>query len=109
MRRVLIESPYAGDVVGNLAYAKRCVLDSLSKGEAPIASHLLFTMDGILNDAVTTERNLGIAAGLAWRDVADMVVFYVDKGWSSGMMAARSLYDSEGRPYEVRTLDAQTV
>ncbi len=59
MRRTIIESPYAGDIQGNLAYAKRCVLDSLSRGEAPIASHLLFTLDGILDDAVTVALGVG--------------------------------------------------
>ena len=37
---VVIESPYAGDVEANVAYAKRCVLDCLRLGEAPYASHL---------------------------------------------------------------------
>jgi hypothetical protein len=49
MKLVIIESPYAGDVEPNVAYAKAAVLDCLSRGEAPYASHLFFTQDGILN------------------------------------------------------------
>jgi hypothetical protein len=41
MRWVILESPYAGDVEANVAYARAAVRDSLMRGEAPIASHLL--------------------------------------------------------------------
>ena len=41
MRLVIVESPYAGDVEANEEYARQCVRDSLMRGEAPIASHLL--------------------------------------------------------------------
>lgn len=52
MKRVILESPYAGDVERNLTYARECVRDSLSRGEAPIASHLLYTQEGILKDEI---------------------------------------------------------
>ena len=42
MRLVIIESPYAGDIEANVVSARACVRDSLSRGEAPIASHLLY-------------------------------------------------------------------
>lgn len=64
MRRVIIESPYAGDVELNAQYARECLRDSLTRGEAPIASHLLYTQPGVLDDAVPRERALGIEAGL---------------------------------------------
>ena len=88
MRRVVLESPYAGDVEANIAYARACISDCLHRGESPIASHLLYTQRGILDDDKPEERRLGIEAGLAWYDVADAVVFYVDLGWSPGMEAA---------------------
>lgn len=88
MRLVIIESPYAGDIERNVAYARACVADSLRRGEAPIASHLLYTQPGILNDDDPAERALGIAAGLAWRSVAQFTLFYTDLGWSKGMLAA---------------------
>jgi hypothetical protein len=104
MRKVIIESPYAGDVDRNTTYARRAMADSLRRGEAPIASHLLYTQGGILDDSNPDERKLGIAAGLAWRDRADAIIFYADLGWSKGMQDARCLYDQEGRAYEIRLI-----
>lgn len=85
MRRVILESPYAGDVEVNVAYARRCLHDSLSRGEAPIASHLLYTQPGVLDDQVPDERWWGIEAGFAWHAVAEAVVVYRDRGISPGM------------------------
>jgi len=104
MKLVILESPYAGDVEANVAYARTCMADSLKCGEAPIASHLLYTQPGILDDTIPEERALGIAAGLEWRRVADYAVFYADRGWSSGMIAARTKYDLEGFSYEIREI-----
>lgn len=85
MKLVIIESPYAGDIERNVEYARRCVRDSLARGEAPIASHLLYTQPGILRDEIDEERQWGIDAGLAWRRVADMTAVYADHGTTSGM------------------------
>jgi hypothetical protein len=104
MRLVILESPYAGDVATNLAYARACMRDALGRGEAPIASHLLYTQPGILDDDVPDERSWGIAAGLAWRRVAEGAVFYVDRGWSRGMLDARDAYRVDGIPFEIRKL-----
>lgn len=103
MKLVIIESPFAGEVDKNVEYARRAMLDSLSRGEAPIASHLLYTQ--MLDDNIQEHRALGIGAGLAWRKVCDLPVFYVDRGWSGGMVAARELYEREGIEYEIRTID----
>lgn len=86
MKLVILESPYAGDVARNVEYAKRCALDCLNRGESPMVSHLLYTQ--ILDDTKPDERKLGIAAGLAWRGVADYSVFYIDYGMTPGMEAA---------------------
>lgn len=103
MRLVILESPYAGDVEANVVYARACLIDSLRRGEAPIASHLLHTQ--VLDDTVPEERALGIAAGLAWRAVPGVLpVFYVDRGWSRGMLAAKDTYEREGIAYEKRSL-----
>jgi len=88
MKRVILESPYAGDIERNIDYARKCVRHSLSLGESHIASHLLYTQDGILDDAVPDERMRGINAGLAWKEVADLQVFYIDYGYSNGMKFA---------------------
>lgn len=104
MRLVIIESPYAGDVVRNAAYARACLADSLRRGEAPIASHLLYTQPGVLDDTDPAERALGIEAGLAWGRVADLTAAYTDLGISPGMAQGIARAEAEGRTVERRTL-----
>lgn len=104
MKLVIIESPYAGDIEANTEYARKAMHDSLQRGEAPLASHLLYPQPGILREEVPEERAWGIAAGLEWRRVAEHHVFYVDRGWSSGMYAAFEKLTSEGRSVESRSL-----
>jgi hypothetical protein len=87
MKKVILESPFAGDVKTNIEYARRCLKDSLLRGESPIASHLLYTQ--VLDDNNLEERNIGIEAGLAWKDVADKHIFYIDYGYSNGMLYAK--------------------
>jgi hypothetical protein len=88
MKRIILESPFAGDTQTHIAYARACIKDSLLRGESPIASHLLYTQEGILDDTIPEERQLGINAGLAWKSVADLHVFYIDLGMSPGMVYA---------------------
>lgn len=104
MRRVILESPYAGNVDANVAYARACVRDCLQRGESPIASHLLFTQPGVLRDDVPEERALGIAAGLAWRHVAEATVVYADHGVSPGMQHGIKIAKDAGLPVEIRYL-----
>lgn len=104
MKRVIIESPYAGEVRENLKYARECLRHSLSLGEAPIASHLLYTQPKVLNDKKPEERRLGIEAGLAWLSVADDHVFYIDRGMSTGMKLARALSVAAGRRVIYRSI-----
>jgi hypothetical protein len=86
MKRVIIESPYAGDIDNNVSYARLCLKDSLMRGEAPIASHLLHTQ--VLDDTIKEEREMGIKAGLEWLRVAELMAVYVDLGISKGMKSA---------------------
>lgn len=110
-RLVVLESPYAGcdavEVGLNVRYARRALADSLSRGEAPIASHLLYTQPGVLRDSIPEERAKGIEAGFAWARLAEAAVFYVDRGWSAGMIAARNWFEGRGMPIEVRELGAR--
>lgn len=85
MKRVILESPFAGKVDFNIAYARACLRDSLLRGEAPIASHLLYTQKGVLNDDIPEERTLGIEAGLQWLGQSNYTVVYEDLGLSPGM------------------------
>lgn len=104
---VVLESPYAGDVDANVAYARRCALDCARRGESAQASHLLFTQ--FLDDTKPDERALGIRLGLAWRRVADYSVFYTDKGWSHGMHGALVNALSEDRPFFLCAIDGPIV
>jgi hypothetical protein len=107
MRRVILESPYAGDVETNVRYARACVRDCVLRGDSPIASHLLFTQPGILDDNSPDERALGIEAGLAWGAEADATVVYEDRGISGGMMYGIERAAKEGRPVEYRRLGGE--
>lgn len=105
MKLVVLESPYAGDIERNVTYARRCLHDCLIRGESPIASHLLFTQPGVLDDNKSEERALGIKAGLAWVPRADYSVYYTDLGWSNGMRSALYLAIRNLRPIKIRKLD----
>lgn len=105
MKRVIIESPYAGDVARNTAYARACMADCLRRGEAPYASHLLYTQPGVLDDDDPDERRLGIEAGLAWGEAADLVAVYVDLGVSAGMQLGIDRHRERGTPIEMRRLN----
>lgn len=123
MRRVIVESPFAGkptvrgfgtdlareltkraETTANILYARAAVRDAVLRGEAPIASHLLLTQPGILNDDVPHERELGIEAGLAWRGVADASVVYTDRGVSGGMQYGMDRAAETGLTVERRSL-----
>ena len=104
MKKVIIESPYAGNIEQNIKYARACLKDSLNRNEAPLASHLLYTQDGVLDDSIESKRMNGINAGLAWLGVADLHVFYIDYGMSKGMEYARSFSMGSGVKVEYRKL-----
>ena len=106
MRLVILESPFAEDIEKNISYARACVRDSLHRGEAPIASHILYAQDGILNDDIAEERQLGIDAGLAWKKVADASVVYTDYGITKGMQYGIEAAREAGIPVEYRKIYA---
>ncbi len=105
MKLVIVESPYAArgglSVVQHVHYAHLALADSLRRGEAPLASHLLYPQ--VLPD-VGEDRDLGIAAGLAWADRGDMAAFYIDLGWSPGMNQALDFYKGKGLAFEERSI-----
>lgn len=85
MRRVIIESPLSGQLERNLRYARLCLLDCLVRGEAPFASHLLYTQ--VWDDREAKLRQWGMAAAQAWYAAADLCAPYLDLGMSAGMRA----------------------
>lgn len=108
MKRVVIESPLAArdgwSMSKHIKYARECLADSLERGEAPIASHLLYPrgVGGPLDDGDEEQRHRGIYAGLAWAERADLAVFYLGMGESPGMQAARLFYRDHDIPTEDR-------
>lgn len=106
MRLVIIESPYSGkddnERNRNVEYARDALLDSLARGEAPLASHLLYTQ--VLSDEVPDQRNHGVDAGLAWAEHAEATVVYLDLGVSAGMVTGLEHAARHHRPIELRKL-----
>lgn len=99
---VLVESPFAGDVDRNLAYLRDAMRDCIQRGEAPFASHMLYTQ--FLDDDVPEERAAGIESGLAWGRHAERTVVYADLGISRGMQFGIDRAEQEGRPIKYRSL-----
>lgn len=102
--RVIVESPFAGDVTLNVAYLRACMSDCIHRGEAPFASHGLYTQPGVLRDGVPEERKLGIEAGFEWREVAAKTVVYTDLGITVGMRYGIEHAAKLGHEIEFRTL-----
>lgn len=108
-RLVIVESPFAGDVEANIAYARAALRDCLDRGEAPYASHLLYTQPGVLDDNDADQRRHGIEAGLAWGKMATATVVYTDRGISTGMQQGIDRAKAEGRAVEYRSISEAKV
>lgn len=97
---VVIESPYRylppptmpGLVVplmrwwrqaSNREYAQQCVLDAITRGEAPYASHVQYTT--AFREHVSSERSAGAACADAWGAVAHKRAVYCDFGITQDM------------------------
>lgn len=105
MKRVIVESPYAGNYDMNEAYAELAMHDCLvNHNESPYASHLLYTRRFVLRDDVPTDRKLGIEAGFEWRDVSEKTIFYTDLGVTDGMKQGVLDCDQKRKEYEIRSL-----
>lgn len=109
MRRVILESPFGQNPDMFTVYGRACVADSLSRDEAPMAMHLLYTQPGILNDQIAKERAKGMEAAFAWYQVAEGVVVYRDFGISNGMQAGIDLAVSYGLSIEYRSLRGRAI
>lgn len=99
---VIIESPFAGNVEQNIRYARLLMRDSLLRGEAPYASHLLYTQDGVLDDDVPAERDHGIHAGFAFRQLTHRSIIGLDLGVSRGMQYGIDHANKLGHPITYR-------
>lgn len=108
MKRVIVESPYAAPtpegIARNVDYLRACLRDCLLRGEAPFASHAIYTQPGVLRDEVPEERTHGIDAGFVWRAAADATVVYIDRGMSHGMEYGVKAANDMQHPIEYRQL-----
>lgn len=112
MKTVVIESPLGTRLDGtrctwtemqrNIAYAQACLRDSLERGEAPFASHLLYPQ--VYDDATPSERRRGMNAGLVLSDRLGMTAVYEDRGITSGMVEGIERAKKIKRPVEYRRL-----
>ena len=100
--RVIIESPYMGNLVANVDYARKCLWDSLLRKESPFVSHLLYTQ--VLDDQIPEEREMGMSRALAWYDTADLCAVYTDLGISEGMKKGMEYAKSIGLTIEKRSI-----
>lgn len=128
-RLCIIESPYAprpnSSTVDHIRYIRRCVLDSIERGEAPFAGHLLYTQ--VLDDRVPEQRKQGLQLASFWLEAAAqyqpkqspyasiilagdrppysaLVAVYTDYGLSSGMKAGISHAANLGLQIEFREI-----
>lgn len=106
MKKVVIESPYKASDAYTLEQHKRylefAMQDALRNGEAPFASHMLYT--DVLDDDNAVERLQGIHAGLVWGEGCDYVAVYRDMGVSSGMQLGIYHWNQLGKRVEWRTI-----
>jgi hypothetical protein len=109
MQLVILETPYASETeegcLLNIEFARLCMRDCFLRGEAPFASHLLYTQPGILDDKEPSERMLGINSGLLWGKAASKTVVYLDKGVSKGMVYGIQNAKENNRDIEYRFLN----
>jgi hypothetical protein len=106
--KVMLESPFKGkdqnEEFANKLYAREAMADCFAKKEIPFASHLLYTQQGILNDAIPMQRLLGISAGLSWVILTNKTVVYTDLGISEGMKLGIIEAERLGHLVEYRSL-----
>lgn len=106
--RVIIESPLGAKtrngIEFNKGYARAAMRDSLLRGEAPFASHLLYDHLDILDDQIPVERELGMTAGFEWIRMAQKTVVYTDLGISKGMELGIAKAQGLGWEVEYRSI-----
>ena len=81
---VYIASPYAGDVEGNVAFAKAACRYAAAKGYTPVAVHLMYPQ--FLDDRVPKEREAGLKMGRRVLAVCEEI-WLCGKRMSAGMKA----------------------
>lgn len=95
LKLIYVASPYAGDVEANVEYAKQACRTVMESGNAFFAPHLLYP--SILDDAVPSERQLGIDMGLTMLSKCDELWWFGPR-ISAGMQAEMEEAERIGIP-----------
>ena len=97
--RVIVESPYAGNVERNIRYARAACRWLLQLGKAPFAAHLIY---GQCIDGSEGEREFAMQAGMSWRSACakTTTLAFIDFGISAGMRAGMTHARSLGQEVE---------
>lgn len=103
-RLVYIASPYAGDVEGNIEFAKAACRYAMECGQTPVAVHLLYPQ--FLRDSDLAEREAGLRMG---REVlaACGELWCCGSHISEGM--AREIAEAERLGIPIREVSAQEI
>ncbi len=103
---VIIECPYGTEDASMrdqyARYAKKCLQDSLKRGEAPFAGQLFYS--SLLNDHVQAEKDVGLVSHMSWIAVADIVAVYTDMGLSTSMQMAINVAIIKNKRIEYRSI-----
>lgn len=112
---IYIASPYAGDVEGNVVFARAACRYAVAKGCTPVAVHLMYPQ--FLDDRVPGERDTGLKMGHRVLAVCDEIWLCGEKV-SAGMQAeiteaerlgipVQSIPSSAVRPFLERTAEQE--
>lgn len=112
-----VESPYSGDIEANVEYARQAMHHQMLLDRAPFLSHLLYTQHpkaGFVHDDDEEHKHVGreraIEMANRFRHVPGMItVFYIDRGWSRGMVDALHYCKKHVLPFEIASIHDQDV
>lgn len=114
---VMVESPYSGDIDRNVRYLQLCMAEcGVLHNELPYASHAIMTQHSRCKNHYVSDynkkwnvltRDYAIKVSQRMRHRCDRTVFYIDRGWSTGMKAAKLYCQTHGLPFEERQLNAK--
>lgn len=114
MRPAIVETPFRGatpeEGAANLEYLAEVMAFVYGWGWSPYASHDIIPRlhahgaAVYAADADVAARAKGLAAGDAWAERADLVVFGIDRGWSPGMLRRLKMTWPKGRVGPLREL-----
>ena len=103
-RLVYIASPYAGDVEGNVAFAKAACRYAAAQGCTPVAVHLMYPQ--FLDDQVPKEREAGLKMGQRVLAACDEI-WLCGERMSAGMKAEETEAKRLGIP--IRKISSSNI